>query len=86
MENKKWYQSKTIWGILIGALGFVTSQVLGVPDVVLPENADFDQIKSYVEAVKEAKGSVEVLASQLVAAFGGLLAIYGRIKADTKIS
>jgi hypothetical protein len=27
---KKWYQSKTIWGVLIAALGFVLTEVLKV--------------------------------------------------------
>ena len=83
--TKKWYQSRTLWGILLGALGFVTSKVLSVPDIVLPENADFEQLKAYADAVKAAGGSVQVIFAELVAAFGGILAIYGRIKADTKI-
>ena len=33
--TKKWYQSKTIWGIAIAALGFVMS-TLSVSEPVLP--------------------------------------------------
>ena len=82
---KPWWQSKTIWGILIAAVGFVISEVLKVPDVVLPENADFEQLQQYVEAVKAAKGDLSVIISQAVSAVGTLLAIYGRVKAEAKI-
>jgi hypothetical protein len=83
--SKSWYQSKTIWGILIAAVGYVLSNVLQVPSVALPENADFDQLKSYADAVAAAKGDISVIASQVVSAFGSLLAIIGRVKADSKI-
>ena len=82
---KPWWQSKTIWGILIAAVGFVISEVLKVPDVVLPENADFEQLQAYVEAVKAANGNITVIISQVIAAVGTLLAIYGRVKAESKI-
>lgn len=86
METKSWYQSKTIWGILIAAFGYVISEVLKVPDVQLPENADFNQLKAYVDAVKSAQGNVTVIISQTIAAVGSFLAIYGRMKAEGKIS
>lgn len=86
METKAWYQSKTIWGILIAAVGYVLSEVLKVPDVQLPENADFDQLKAYVDAVKAAQGNVAVIISQVVSAVGTVLAIYGRAKAEGKIA
>jgi hypothetical protein len=82
---KPWWQSKTIWGILIAAVGFVISEVLKVPNVVLPENADFEQLQAYVEAVKAAKGDLSVIISQVVSAVGAILAIYGRVKAESKI-
>lgn len=82
---KPWWQSKTIWGILIAAVGYVVSEVLKVPSVVLPENADFDQLKAYAEAVKAANGNLSVIISQGVAAIGTLLAIVGRVKAESKI-
>lgn len=82
---KPWWQSKTIWGILIAAVGFVISEVLKVPDVVLPENADFEQLQQYVEAVKAAQGNLTVIISQVIAAVGTILAIYGRVKAEAKI-
>jgi hypothetical protein len=86
METKVWYQSKTIWGILIAAVGYVLSEVLKVPDVQLPPNADFDQLKTYVDAVKAAEGNVAVIISQAVSAVGTVLAIYGRMKAEGKLS
>ena len=86
METKKWWSSKTIWGVLIALLGFVLTQKLGVADVQLPENADFEQLKAYADAIKEAEGNLGVIAGQLLSAFGTLLAIIGRVKAETKIS
>lgn len=85
METKSWYQSKTIWGILIAALGYVLSEVLKVPNVQLPPNADFDQLKAYADAVQAAQGDITVIISQSIAAIGSILAIYGRMKAEGKI-
>lgn len=86
MQTKPWYQSKTIWGILIAAVGYVLSEVLKVPDVQLPPNADFEQLKAYTDAVKAAQGDVAVIVSQVVSAVGTVLAIYGRVKAESPIS
>jgi len=86
MKTKPWYQSKTIWGILIAAVGYVLSEVLKVPDVQLPPNADFEQLKAYTDAVKAAQGDVAVIVSQVVSAVGTVLAIYGRVKAESPIS
>ena len=79
---KKWYQSKTIWGIIIGGLGFLLTEYLQVPDVTLPPNADFDQLKSYAEAIQSAQGNVGVIIGQLMGVVGSVLAIIGRVKAD----
>lgn len=86
MQTKPWYQSKTIWGILIAAVGYVLSEVLKVPDVQLPPNADFEQLKAYTDAVKAAQGDVAVIVSQAISAVGTVLAIYGRVKAESSIS
>lgn len=85
MQTKKWYQSKTIWGILIAFIGFLITETLQVPDITLPSNPDFTQLQSYYEAVKEADGNVGAILGQLVSALGTLLAIIGRVKADTQI-
>jgi hypothetical protein len=82
---KPWWQSKTIWGIVIALVGFVVSEVLKVPSVSLPENADFEQLQAYAEALKAAKGNITVIISQVVAAVGTILGIYGRVVAESKI-
>lgn len=83
-ETKPWYLSKTIWGIVVAAAGFAL-QKFGVSEPVLPANPDFEAGKAFVEAVKAAKGSVESLIAVGMQVVGFLLALYGRIKADTKI-
>ena len=85
MESKKWWSSKTIWGVLIAGLGFILSTKLQA-DVQLPENADFEQLKVYAEAIKDAHGNLGVIAGQLLSVVGSLLAIVGRVKAETKIA
>lgn len=84
-QSKSWYQSKTIWGILIAAGGFIATQYLQIP-AEAPENADFEQLKSHVEAVKAAKNNIGIIISEVVAAVGSILAIIGRVKADNTIS
>lgn len=84
--TKKWYQSKTIWGIIIAALGAFISQTLQVPDVQLPENADFNQIKAYADAIKAAQGNVSVILANIISGIGTLFAIYGRVQAGEKLT
>jgi len=81
---KPWYQSKTIWGVLIAAAGFFAAQYLQAP-VEAPANADFEQLKAHVDAVKAAKGNFASLVSQAVAVVASITAIIGRVKADSKI-
>jgi hypothetical protein len=83
---KKWYQSKTIWGVLIAALGFVLTEVLKVPEVTLPPDADFNQLKAYVDAINNANGNIGVIIGQVMGVVGTILGIIGRIKADGKIA
>ena len=85
METKKWYQSKTIWGIMIAGIGFLMTEVLKVPDTTLPTNADFDQLKQYVEAVNSANGNVGVIIGQIMGIVGTILGIIGRVKAGQKL-
>lgn len=82
---KKWWQSKTIWGILIAAGGWFLSSVLQVPDVQLPANPDFDQLKAYADAIKAAQGNFTGIISQLIGLAGTVMAIIGRIQAGAKI-
>lgn len=85
METKKWYQSKTIWGVIIGAIGFLMA-TLGVESPALPANADFEQLKAYAEAIKAAQGSLPVIIGQVMGVVGTIVSILGRTKADTKVT
>lgn len=85
METKKWYQSRTIWGIVIAFLGFALNKYLGVDGLELPKSNDYDQLTKQVEAIKDAQGNIMNLFSQVMAAFGALLALIGRVKAETKL-
>jgi hypothetical protein len=84
MKSKKWYQSKTILGIIIAAAGFVATQYFQVP-IEVPANADFEQLKAHTEAIKAAQGNVGIIAGQIAAAIGSVIAIIGRINAEGKI-
>lgn len=85
MQTKKWYQSKTIWGIVVAALGYFMT-IIGVDNPSLPENADFDQLKAYAEAIKAAKGSWQTIAGETLALIGTVVSIIGRFKADSKVT
>jgi hypothetical protein len=84
MQKKKWYQSKTIWGIVIAALGFVATSYLQAP-LEVPANADFEQLKAHADAIKAAQGNVGIIIGQVIAAVGSIVAILGRVKADSTI-
>jgi len=84
--SKKWYQSKTIWGVVIAVIGFVLSKFVGVPDLEIPENADLETIQKHIEAFKAAQGNIMNIISEAMAAFGSLLAIIGRINAEGKLT
>lgn len=86
MESKKWYQSKTIWGIIIAFVGYILTNSLQVHDVSVPANADFDSLKELVNQIKAAQGNVSVIAGQVMGIIGTIIAIYGRIKTDSKIA
>ena len=86
MESKKWYQSKTIWGIIIAFVGYLLSNSLQVQDVSVPANADFDSLKELVNQIKAAQGNVSVIAGHVMGIIGTIIAIYGRIKTDSKIA
>ena len=86
MESKKWYQSKTIWGIIIAFVGYLLSNSLQVQDVSVPDNADFDSLKELINQIKDAQGNISVIAGQVMGIIGTIIAIYGRIKSDSKIA
>ena len=83
--TKKWWQSSTIWGIVISALGYVVTNVLQVPNVSVPENADFNQLKAIVDGIKASQGGISALWGQIISAVGVIVAIWGRVKASTTI-
>ena len=66
MENKYWWQSKTIWGGLV-AIGAATAGAFGIAI----DDATQGEIVDYIMVI--------------AGAVGGLLAIYGRVKADRVI-
>lgn len=90
MQTKKWWQSKTIWGVLIALLGFVLNYFLKV-EIELPKsnvvsNTDFQTLVESVKNVKDAQGSFSAILSQVMVVVGCVLGIYGRFKANTTIS
>lgn len=85
MQTKKWYQSKTIWGIIVAALGYAMT-LIGVESVTLPENADFEQLKAYAEAVKAAQGNWSAIIGEVLAGVGTIVSIVGRFQAETKVT
>jgi hypothetical protein len=85
METKKWYHSKTIWGIVIAALGYFLNR-WGVGDLNIPENADLETIKSHIEAFKAAQGNMLSIFSEVMAVAGSIIAILGRFKAEGKLT
>lgn len=82
---KKWYQSKTIWGIAIAFLGFILQNILKV-EISLPENADYETIQKHIEALKAAQNSTMSLISEGMSLIGTLIAIFGRFKAEEKLT
>jgi hypothetical protein len=84
--TKKWWKSKTIWGILIAALGAVITDVLKVPDVTLPADATVDQVKDTLAAIKAAQGNVGVIIGQITTLVGLALGVIGRVKAETSVA
>jgi hypothetical protein len=84
--TKKWWKSKTIWGILIAALGAVITDVLKVPDVTLPADATVDQVKDTLAAIKAAQGNVGVIIGQITTLVGLVLGVIGRVKAESSVA
>lgn len=82
--TKSIFQSKTFWGVLIGLIGLLLAHY-NIP-AGLPDNADADQIAAYATAIKAANGNFVGIMSVVLSAVGPLLAIYGRIVADTKVT
>ncbi|CAB4136308.1 hypothetical protein UFOVP579_51 [uncultured Caudovirales phage] len=84
--SKKWIKSKTVWGIFIAFIGWLAQTKLQVSDLQIPANPDFDQLKNYAQAIKESNGSMAVIFAQVTSLIGYLVALYGRIVANEKIT
>jgi len=85
VQTKKWWASKTIWGIAIATLGVLLTNILKV-DVVLPTDATVDQTKAAIEAIKDAHGSLPIIAAQITTLVGLVVGVIGRIQAEKKIA
>jgi hypothetical protein len=85
MQTKKWYQSKTIWGILITAVAFFAQTYLQA-DITVPANPDFDQLKQIATQVQSAHGNAALLFNIVLGAIGTIIAIIGRVKAESKVT
>lgn len=85
LQTKKWWASKTIWGIAIATLGVLLSSVLKV-DVVLPTDATVDQTQTAIEAIKAAQGDLSAIAAQVITLIGLVVGVIGRIQAEKKIA
>lgn len=68
-HSKNWYESRTIWGIIISILGWGASEYFKIPVNVTTTDADAAQT-----------------VSQFIQLAGLAIAIFGRIKAETKIN
>lgn len=83
---KKWYQSKTIGGIALAVIGALFVAIGMDPGVTLPPNPDVQQAQEYIAQVKNAEGNVSTIIGVVLNAIGYLVAIWGRIKAETTIA
>lgn len=70
-ETKAWYESKGVWGGLIAMLASICAMLFGVK---IDQGTQQQMVNSLV-----------VIAPNAVALIGAILAIYGRIKANSKI-
>lgn len=85
-ESKKWYASKTIWGIMIAVLGVLITNVLQVPGIELPKDATVDQAQAAIAAIKAAQGNVGLILAQVTTLVGLVIGVIGRIKAEKIIA
>lgn len=84
-DSKKWWQSKTIWGIIIAALGVIISDVLKVDGVAVPTDAAVTEAQSIIETIIASNGNIGVILGQLVTIFGLVMSVIGRVKAEKSI-
>ena len=82
---KKWYQSKTIGGIIIALVGALLLSLGVDTGVQLPVNIDVAQAQQYIDQVKATRNNLPELAGVILSIFGSIVGILGRIKANTSI-
>lgn len=68
MDSKPWYESKTVWGAVIGMAGAFCPRVIAA-----------------LGGTDAAANQIVTVASAIATAIGGLVAIYGRLKANKAI-
>lgn len=85
MQTKKWYQSKTIWGVIITAIAFLVNRYLQV-DITVPTNPDFDQLKQIADQAKSSHGNMAEIFNTVIGAIGIILTFIGRVKAESKVT
>jgi hypothetical protein len=73
-ESKPWYMSKAVWG----SLGVIAFAVIGMGALGLEPSAA-------VDAVGEEQKNINQLVILLVELIGGVLGLYGRLKAKQAI-
>lgn len=84
-KGKNWYESKTIWGVLLASVGFFVSSSIQDEQIKAIQNADLVQLKQYAENIKNSNGNVAVVISQILSAIGAVVAIIGRLNANKSI-
>lgn len=69
----------------MAVVGMFGAYISGVPSSEITPSSTPEQIKSYIDAVISSQGSIQVIGSNLLAIAGIVVALVGRIKADTII-
>lgn len=82
---KYWYQSKTIWGVILASVGFFISNSVQADYIQIPDPNDANALRIYAQNIKNSDGDFWVVLGQIMSAAGSVLAIIGRIQADGKI-
>jgi hypothetical protein len=68
-NSKNWYESKTIWGVIISLIGWAASEYFKIPvNVTVTDPSAAQTVSQFIQLV------------------GLVIAVFGRIKAETKIN
>jgi hypothetical protein len=85
-ESKKWWQSKTIWGIIVAALGVTISDVFQVPGLIVPTDPVISEVQSIIQTIISSDGNVGVILGQTITVLGLIISVIGRVKAEKIIA